>query len=224
MATWLAPKTFVNGDKLTFAELNTALGPLGSMQWLKDRCVALGLNLDSGTQTLNSALRGGQLFGAQQQIPDSEWTRVQWSEQRVGRSNDRERRYLYDEHAGLFILPIEPDVWEHTGYWLAVAQVTFAGNTVGTRGLRLGFCSDPDFTPTDVIASRTDESVAATSDHSMTISTIIGGPSGGDYEIQGGDAIVAEVYQTSGDNLALVTSSTGPSLWAVYLSPIIALP
>lgn len=214
MASWITPKTYVDGDYLTFSELNAAMGVEGDLQWLKDALESIGISADTGSQTVSSALLGCRVYGGAQEIPNAVWTPVVWSTQLFGKANGEDMDYLVPDHPA-FVHFTSADIMH--GYWAVGAHVAFAGNTVGERGVRLVHKEWPtDLSSQTVAASRVEEAVAAATEHSMAITTLYS-------PIFGTRSITCEVYQSSGDKLQLNASPhLSPEMWAVQLGRWVA--
>ena len=214
MATWITPKTFATGDYLTFVELNAAMGPQGALQWLKDACERIGVTADTGTQTVDSALVGGRVYGGSQEIPDSTWTPVVWSEQRYGRQGGTDIAWLVPEHPTLVHIPTKPAVsLALRGEYALGAHVAFAGNTTGIRGVRIVRKGALDLNAKEIVASRESEAVASVTEMPLSITGL------SVVRIYGGDSFSVEVYQSSGDKLSLNASpNLSPEFWHVRLA------
>lgn len=207
MPTFVLPKTFVAGDYLTFTELNAAIGQGGSLAWCREALRQMGIDADSGQQTVNSAMTGCRVFGEAQQIPDSQWTEVAWSTQRFGRADGRDVDFLLSEYPTFVHLPITP-ADQMNGYFLIGAHIAWAGNTTGKRGMRLvshGNKIAVDSYTTQ--AGRFVEATAAGAYQSQSIMTIDGvNAGGGSYALQ--------VWQDSGDTLELqAVPGSSPEFW-----------
>ncbi|HET7128937.1 MAG TPA: hypothetical protein VFJ93_07675 [Gaiellaceae bacterium] len=217
MATWIAPKTFADGDYLSFAELNAACGANGDIQWLKDALEQIGVTASTGTQSVSGGLIGFRAFGGEQQIPSSVWTRVVWSEQRFGKRAGGDVQYVQSAQPERLHLPYVPSNLRMNGTWALGAHVAFAANTTGDRGVRIVI---RNANQSDVLAQQIETAPGLSTEMAMTITTVHGEPTnGGTYLLQGGDDLAVEVYQTSGDKLTLtVAPAFSPEFWGVRVA------
>lgn len=219
MATFVTSKTFTAGDYLTFTDLNTAIGDGGMLHWLRNALHAIGIDADSGAQTVDSAMVGCRLSGSAQQIDDSVWTEVQFSTQRWGRYNGQDLSFLNSDRPTFLHLPIldaAPGASPFdamAGYWMIGGHVSFAGNTTGVRGVRIvSHGNKVDLTNARVLAEKFLQATGAGAVMNLSISTV-------DAFNAGGGSYSLQVYQNSGDSLQLqqITNSS-PELWAVKLA------
>lgn len=212
MATYLAAKTFADGDYLSFTELNAAVGNNGSLHWLKNALHAIGVDADSGTQTVDSATVSCRVFGGAQQIPDSQWTALTWTDERWGRMDGRDQSFLSSEHPTFIHLSAREEVLR-SRYYAVGGHVVWAGNTVGSRGLRIAIRVRDDLTTSYVVALKMKEATAAGAGMGMSISTTTG-YAAGSSGVGGGHNFVVEVYQNSGDILeVLLVPGASPEGW-----------
>lgn len=213
MPTWITPKTFALGDYLSFMDLNAAIGHDGDLDWLKANINQIGLASDTGNQTVDSGLRGGRVYGGAQDIPDSTWTLVTWDAQRFGKSQGQDINFLRSERPELIVTPSRP-YGKWAGYYMLGAHVAFAPNATGDRGLRISYWSLPfDNTPDTILASQFQGAHAG--ENSLSVTAFNGEPQGSSDSFQDGNAFAVEVYQSSGDSLALITGvgAYSPEFW-----------
>lgn len=208
MATWIAPQTFVDGDDLSFAELNAAIGAGSDLQWLKEALAKLGITASTGKQSVSSALRGTRVLGTGQEISSGRWTTVAWSTDRFGWSNGQQMSYRTDLRPDVLYLPAVPDVTRFAGYWMIGAHVAFEANVTGQRGVRLSISGSylANF-QTTILASQV-VIAAGAGETALSVMTVDGGDStfGVDNGIFGGTIFICEVYQDSGVPLQINSS------------------
>lgn len=213
MATWIAPKTFEDGHYLTATELNAFVGPLSDLQVLKDMLHSIGIDADSGSQTISSAFSGLRVHGSSQEIEDDVWTPIVWSSVRWARHDSADWSPLVSEYPHFVHLPAKPG-HRHSAYYAMGAHVAFAGNTTGVRGVRLRMMQNETSLSGNgtIMASKVEEAVAAGTEHALSLWTC---PTNDQF---GADNWIVEVYQNSGDKLSLVQAPAfSPEFWAVAL-------
>lgn len=217
MPTHLASKTFSDGDYLTFTELNAAIGHNGALHWFKESLRSIGITADSGAQTVDSGLAGCRVYGGSQQIADSVWTEIAWTEQRWGRWSGQDMNFLLSEYPSFVHLPIVP-ADAMAGYFLIGAHVAWTGNTTGSRGIRIMSRGNKvNLTSGSIIAAKMKEATAAGAVMTMSVQTLDGSNAGGgSYTIQ--------VYQDSGDTLELVSiPGASPECWVAKVASSVAI-
>lgn len=211
MATYLAPKTFVDGDYLTFTELNAVVGNNSDLHWLKNALAAIGITAESGSQTVDAGVVGCRLSASAQQIPDSQWTEVQFSTQRFGRHNGQDIAYTVSDYPTFLHLPTRP-YGAMGGYWLIGAHIAWAGNVTGNRGIRLASHGNTvNLSTYTVLAQKVGAATAAGLLMRQSVVTV------DDYN-SGGGSYSLQVYQSSGDVLGIEQiANSSAEIWALKM-------
>lgn len=212
MATFVTSPTMTDGDRLTFAQLNAAIGQNGALDWLKGALAAIGITADSSNQTVDTGLIGCRLYSTGNlQVRDATWTAIPWSAQRFGRFDGRDYDFFLREYPMFIHLPSSTTP-KLNGAWLVGAHVEFTGNATGQRGVRLVERGSPqDLDATRVIASRRTDSIGAGSAMALSIMTL--------YQEVGGANLTTEVFQDSGADLQINSSAAySAEMWAIRSS------
>lgn len=212
MATYLLPKAFVDGDYLTFTELNAAMGNNGNIHWLRNALAALGIDSDTATQTVDSAIVGCRILGGQQQIPDSQWTEIAWTQQRWGRWDGEDVNYLLSDRPTFVHLPTRPNL-AMDGYWLIGAHIVWEGNSTGERRMQINSHGNKiDLTSQTPLAEKQKAATGTGLVMGMSLITL-------DAFNAGGGSYSVTVWQNSGDALGLqLLPGASPEIWMVKLA------
>lgn len=199
MATWTTPPGFTS-TTLTAAVLNQLIGSGGNLEWLKNALAAIGVNADSGLQTVDSAVAGCRVYNsANISIPDAAWTALTFNTERFD---------LYDNAASTFHSTVSTTgrITIPTGlggYYLIGGHVEFAANTTNRRGIRIVHSVGAT-----VIAADDQEAPAAAM--GLSITTL--------WPIAAAEYVTLEVWQNSGAALnALASGNYSPEFWAVRI-------
>lgn len=212
MPTFISSKTFADDDYLTFTELNAAMGDNGALHWDREALRAIGVTADSGAQSVRSAAVSCRVYGGEQQIPDSKWTAIAWSNQRWGRWNGQDIDYLLAAFPTFVHLPIVPE-GAMRGHWKIGAHIAWAGNTTGARGVRIvSHGNKINLDSYSILAAKMKEATAAGAVMRMSLMTL-------DAFNAGGGSYAVQVWQDSGDSLGLVSiPGASPECWAAKRS------